>query len=161
MQTLYYTTGNFIRHTGNVVDLTEYRRRLAQAQQEPEEGEEKLVLLPRESAPSPRRSQGQKGPPPGAVSGRLRQHGGGGDDFDVYPAGAGSLNFRLKIKTLCRKLTVFYRAHSCFRGRYRPRAVLPSPVGRAVPKGGRGVRLRRLEAGQRSPLASPGDSSSG
>ena len=22
MQTLYYTTGNFIRHTGNVVDLT-------------------------------------------------------------------------------------------------------------------------------------------
>lgn len=31
MQTLYYTTGNFIRHTGNVVDLTEYRRRLAQA----------------------------------------------------------------------------------------------------------------------------------
>ena len=27
MQTLYYTTGNFIRHTGNVVDLTEYRRR--------------------------------------------------------------------------------------------------------------------------------------
>ena len=48
MQTLYYTTGNFIRHTGNVVDLTEYRRRLAQAQQEPEEAEEKLVLLPRE-----------------------------------------------------------------------------------------------------------------
>ena len=55
MQTLYYTTGNFIRHTGNVVDLTEYRRRLAQAQQEPEEAEENLVLLPRESAPSPRR----------------------------------------------------------------------------------------------------------
>ena len=50
MQTLYYTTGNFIRHTGNVVDLTEYRRRLAQAQQEPEEAEENLVLLPRESA---------------------------------------------------------------------------------------------------------------
>ena len=40
MQTLYYTTGNFIRHTGNVVDLTEYRRRLAQAQQEPGEAEE-------------------------------------------------------------------------------------------------------------------------
>ena len=34
MQTLYYTTENFIRHTGNVVDLTEYRRRLARTQQE-------------------------------------------------------------------------------------------------------------------------------
>ncbi len=60
MQTLYYTTGNFIRHTGNVVDLTEYRRRLAQAQQEPEEGEENLVLLPRESAPSPRRTRARR-----------------------------------------------------------------------------------------------------
>lgn len=29
MQTVYYTTANFIRHTGNVVDFTEYRRRLA------------------------------------------------------------------------------------------------------------------------------------
>jgi len=28
MQTVYCTTANFIRHTGNVVDLTEYRRRL-------------------------------------------------------------------------------------------------------------------------------------
>ncbi len=34
MQTIYYTTHNFIRHTDNVVDLTEYRRRLARAQQE-------------------------------------------------------------------------------------------------------------------------------
>lgn len=34
MQTMYYTTRNFIRHTDNVVDLTEYRRRLARAQQE-------------------------------------------------------------------------------------------------------------------------------
>lgn len=34
MQTMYYTTRNFIRHTDNVVDLTEYRRRLARARQE-------------------------------------------------------------------------------------------------------------------------------
>ena len=32
MQTVYYTTSNFIRHTGNVVDLSEYRRKLAQAE---------------------------------------------------------------------------------------------------------------------------------
>ena len=64
MQTLYYTTGNFIRHTGNVVDLTEYRRRLAQAQQEPEEAEENLVLLPRESAPAPA-GPGPEGPAAG------------------------------------------------------------------------------------------------
>ena len=31
MQTRYYTTENFIRHNGNVVDLTEYRRKLALA----------------------------------------------------------------------------------------------------------------------------------
>ncbi|MBQ3135593.1 MAG: hypothetical protein IJB75_07270 [Oscillospiraceae bacterium] len=34
MQTMYYTTHNFIRHTDNVVDLTEYRRRLDRARQE-------------------------------------------------------------------------------------------------------------------------------
>lgn len=28
MQTVYYSTSNYIRHTGNLVDLTEYRRRL-------------------------------------------------------------------------------------------------------------------------------------
>ena len=28
MQTVYYTTANYIRHTGNVVNLEEYRRRL-------------------------------------------------------------------------------------------------------------------------------------
>lgn len=33
MQTTYYTTSNFIRHTGNVVDLTEYRRKQALAQE--------------------------------------------------------------------------------------------------------------------------------
>ncbi len=31
MQTVYYTTANFIRHNGNVVDLTEYRRRMERA----------------------------------------------------------------------------------------------------------------------------------
>lgn len=41
MQTIYFTTSNFIRHEGNLVDLTEYRRKLAQvqAQSEPEEEE--------------------------------------------------------------------------------------------------------------------------
>ena len=29
MQTIYYSTPNFIRHTGNVVDLDAYRRKLA------------------------------------------------------------------------------------------------------------------------------------
>ena len=42
MQTVYYTTSNFIRHSGNVVDLGEYRRKLASAEEalfpsEPEE----------------------------------------------------------------------------------------------------------------------------
>ncbi len=32
MQTIYYTTHNFIRHRSNVVDLGEYRRRLDLAQ---------------------------------------------------------------------------------------------------------------------------------
>lgn len=41
MQTIYFTTSNFIRHEGNMVDLTEYRRKLALAQgrAEPEENE--------------------------------------------------------------------------------------------------------------------------
>lgn len=33
MQTMYYKTSNFIRHTGNVVDLNEFRRRQAAAAQ--------------------------------------------------------------------------------------------------------------------------------
>ena len=32
METIYFTTTNFIRHEGNLVDLTEYRRKLALAQ---------------------------------------------------------------------------------------------------------------------------------
>ena len=33
MQTIYYTTTHFVRHTDNIVDLQEYRRRLALAQE--------------------------------------------------------------------------------------------------------------------------------
>ena len=33
MQTIYYTTPNFIHHTSNVVDFTEYRRKLALAEE--------------------------------------------------------------------------------------------------------------------------------
>lgn len=57
MQTLYYTTYNFIRHTDNVVDLGEYRRRLDRATAEQNgwceavEDEEPQAYVPR-----PRRS---------------------------------------------------------------------------------------------------------
>ena len=34
MQTVYYTTTNFIRHEGNLVDLCEFRRKLSLSQQE-------------------------------------------------------------------------------------------------------------------------------
>lgn len=47
MQTIYFTTSNFIRHEGNLVDLTEYRRKLAQVQGQPEP-EEKAVRATRE-----------------------------------------------------------------------------------------------------------------
>ena len=33
MQTMYYKTSNFIQHTGNMVDLNEFRRRQAAAAQ--------------------------------------------------------------------------------------------------------------------------------
>ena len=32
MQTLYYSTSNWIRHTDNIVDLEQYRRKLSQAE---------------------------------------------------------------------------------------------------------------------------------
>ena len=60
MQTLYYTTNNFIRHTDNIVDLSEYRRKLERLQadrlcwQERVEAEE---YEPTEVQPRPRRSQ--------------------------------------------------------------------------------------------------------
>ena len=34
MKTMYYKTSNFIQHSGNVVDLGEFRRRLDLAQQD-------------------------------------------------------------------------------------------------------------------------------
>ena len=34
MQTVYYKTSNFIQHSGNVIDLTELRRRQAAAQRD-------------------------------------------------------------------------------------------------------------------------------
>lgn len=45
MQTVYFTTSNFIRHEGNMVDLTEYRRKLAlaQGQADPEAEEEPVT----------------------------------------------------------------------------------------------------------------------
>ena len=52
MQTVYFTTSNFIRHEGNLVDLTEYRRKLALAQgkAEPEvEAEPAFAPRPRTS----------------------------------------------------------------------------------------------------------------
>ena len=33
MQTIYYATSNFIRHQGNVVDLSEFRRKLSLTQE--------------------------------------------------------------------------------------------------------------------------------
>ena len=34
MQTLYYTTHNFVRRSGNVIDLCEYRSRMQDVQEE-------------------------------------------------------------------------------------------------------------------------------
>jgi len=74
MQTIYYTTSNFIRHESNVVDFNEYRRKLALADEgslapKPqledyasdsfEEAWERPVL--REVTPRPRRSRRQTG----------------------------------------------------------------------------------------------------
>lgn len=58
MQTLYYTTNNFIRHTDNIVDLSEYRRKLAAVEQArmawQKQGADEE---PAEIQPRPRRSQ--------------------------------------------------------------------------------------------------------
>jgi hypothetical protein len=50
MQTIYASTTHFIRHEGNMVDLTEYRRRLALAQGQPEQ-EERAEEAAREERP--------------------------------------------------------------------------------------------------------------
>ncbi len=60
MQTLYYTTNNFIRHTDNIVDLSEYRRRLEMARADRlswQEYEEAQEVEAAEVQPRPRRSQ--------------------------------------------------------------------------------------------------------
>ena len=54
MQTRYYATENFIRHTDNVVDLTEYRRRLEQARQEQAPEDARPRCSPPPSSRSPR-----------------------------------------------------------------------------------------------------------
>lgn len=51
MQTIYFTTTHFIRHEGNLVDLTEYRRKLALAQAQPEPEPPQ----PQRTGPAPRR----------------------------------------------------------------------------------------------------------
>ena len=57
MQTMYYTTRNFIRHTDNVVDLTEYRRRLERVRQEQTfDFEPDCAPVPVQAAVAPRRS---------------------------------------------------------------------------------------------------------
>lgn len=62
MQTLYYTTNNFVRHTGNIVDLSEYRRKLEAVRQEQlnwvaqEEGSDE----PEQILPRPRRSASRR-----------------------------------------------------------------------------------------------------
>lgn len=47
MQTVYFTTTNYIRHDGNMVDLTEYRRKLAIAQGHPEPEQQEEPQQPR------------------------------------------------------------------------------------------------------------------
>lgn len=62
MQTMYYTTDRFVRRTGNVVDLNEYRRRLAQAQQlqdqQADDRQETAVCAARPRRSDVRRRQG-------------------------------------------------------------------------------------------------------
>ena len=79
MRISYHTTSSFIRHTGNLVDLGEYRRKLALSQSD---------SLARQ--PQPRRCLPPQGPPQpgpsqsgGALrlgSGHGRQCGGDRDD---------------------------------------------------------------------------------
>ena len=65
MQTLYYTTTNFVRHTDNIVDLSEYRRKLERMQadrlrwQECEEieEEESVEVQPRTRRSATRRER--------------------------------------------------------------------------------------------------------
>ena len=48
MQTMYYKTSNFIQHTGNIIDLTELRRRQAAAQRDSLARQPEEAYLPEE-----------------------------------------------------------------------------------------------------------------
>ncbi len=51
METIYFTTSNFIRHEGNMVDLTEYRRKLSLAQgTAPDKAQENIRSVPKRTA---------------------------------------------------------------------------------------------------------------
>ena len=56
MQTLYYSTSNWIRHTDNIVDLEQYRRKLSKAEDSQTEETSEQTLLPQSAAPRVRRS---------------------------------------------------------------------------------------------------------
>ena len=94
MQTIYYTTASFIRHTGNVVDLEDYRRKLALTQEgslapqleelEPAEWEEESP------APAHRRKQ-LAARPARPAAGLPCQPVCYPDDGGLYSAGAGFL----------------------------------------------------------------------
>ena len=62
MQTMYYTTNHFVRHTGNVVDLSEYRRKLALVQEACCSGpeHEEASAPAQELCPRPRRSAARR-----------------------------------------------------------------------------------------------------
>ena len=81
MQTMYYQTSHFIRHQGNLVDLTAYRRKLtaasggalAPALEEPAAppaAGPDLRLLPKPASASPRRSTLSVSPRPASAASR-------------------------------------------------------------------------------------------
>lgn len=53
MQTIYFETTHFIQHTGNLVDLTEYRQKLALARGEEPEIPACVRMDEAEAAPAP------------------------------------------------------------------------------------------------------------
>lgn len=53
MQTMYYKTSNFIQHTGNIIDLTELRRRQAAAQRDCLARQPEVLCPPEETPEEP------------------------------------------------------------------------------------------------------------
>ena len=81
MQTLYYTTHNFVRRSGNVIDLCEYRSRMQDVQEEPVS-----------AAPAADRAHTPPPSPPERLcpaDGQLCQHERDSDDPDFHLLGAG------------------------------------------------------------------------